>query len=78
MYSRVSTHQARINNHMGGWHNAFQSTISCTNPSIGNLLKFLQSEQSLQEFLLAKWEAGEVLQPFKLSQVRNESAESIV
>ena len=49
MYSRVSNHQARTNNHVEGWHNAFQSTISCSHPSIGKLLTFLQREQSLQE-----------------------------
>ena len=78
MYSRVSNHQARTNNHVEGWHNAFQSTISCSHPSVGKLLTFLQREQSLQEAILAKWEAGEVIHPSKLSQVRNERVESIV
>ena len=78
MYSRVSNHQARTNNHVEGWHNAFQSTISCSHPSIGKLLTFLQREQSLQEAILAKWEADAVIHPSKLSQVRNERVESIV
>ena len=42
------------------------------------LLTFLQREHSLQEDILAKWEAGEVIHPSKLSQVRNERVESIV
>ena len=78
MYSRVSNHQARTNIHVEGWHNAFQSTISCSHPSIGKLLTFLKREQSLQEAILTKWEADEVIHPSKLSQVRNERVESIV
>ena len=54
MHSRVTNNQARTNNHVEGWHNAFQSTISCTHPSIGKLLTFLQREQSFQEAVLAK------------------------
>ena len=60
------------------WHNAFQSTLSCTHPSIGKFLTFLQREQSLQETMLTKWEAGEVNSRLRLSQSRNESVESIV
>lgn len=68
MYSRTSNHQARTNSHVESLHNAFQSTLWCTHPSIGKFLTFLQREQSLQEVMLTKWEADEVKQPYKLSQ----------
>ena len=78
MFSRVKTNQARTNNSIEGWHNAFQTLISCSHPSIGKLLTFFQREQSLQEAILAKLVAGEVAHTNKLSQARNTQIENVV
>ena len=59
MYQRVKEQLARTTNNVEGWHNAFQTTIACGHPTICKLLKVLQREQSLQEAILTKWEAGE-------------------
>ena len=59
MYQRVKEQLARTTNNVEGWHNAFQTTIACSHPTISKLLKVLQREQSLQEAILTKWEAGE-------------------
>ena len=53
-YARVNLHVVRTNNSVEGWHNGFQSGISCAH-------KFFQLEQSLQEARLSKWESGDVI-----------------
>ena len=59
MYQRVKEHLARTTNNVEGWHNAFQTIIACSHPTICKLLKVLQREQSLQEAILTKWETGD-------------------
>ena len=59
IYSRVNSRLARTNNNVEGWHNAIKSTVVSSHPSVTKLSMFLQREQSLQETVLAKWEAGE-------------------
>ena len=61
LYTRVNLEVARTNNSVEGWHNGFQSGISCAHPSFTKLLRYLQLEQSLQEAMLTKWESGEVI-----------------
>ena len=60
VFTRVIDQQPRTNNCVEGWHNGFQSSLSCSHPTIGRLLTSLQREQSFQEANLAKWEAGEM------------------
>ena len=57
----MNLHVARTNNYVEGWHNGFQSGISCAHQSFSKLLHFLQLEQSLQEAKLSKWESGDVI-----------------
>ena len=59
MYERVQGELARTNNVVEGWHNAFQTSISCSHPTISKLFNVLQREQSIQEATLVKWEAGQ-------------------
>ena len=54
MYQKVNEQLARTTNNVEGWHNAFQTTISCSHPTICKLLKVLQREQLLQEAILTK------------------------
>ena len=61
LYIRVNLEVDRTNNSVEGWHNGFQSGISCAHPSFTKLLRYLQLEQSLQEAMLTKWESGEVM-----------------
>ena len=72
MFTRVCNHQARTNNYVEGWHNAFQTTVSGSHPTISKLLAMLQREQSLHEATLAKWEAGEVKVVSRKIQQRKE------
>ena len=44
-YTRVNLDTARTNNCVEGWHNGFQSGISCAHPSFTKLLHLLQLEQ---------------------------------
>ena len=53
MFTRVGNNQARTNNYVEGWHNAFQTTVSVSHPTLSKLLTVLQREQSLQEATLA-------------------------
>ena len=77
-YTRVNLHVARTNNSVEGWHNGFQSGISCAHPSFSKLLHFLQLEQSLQEAKLAKWESGDVISHSKDSIARSKRIVAIV
>ena len=71
IYSRVNSRLARTNNNVEGWHNAFKSTVVSSHPSFCKLSLFLQREQSLQEAVLAKWEAGETKKRSKHSIARD-------
>ena len=77
-YTRVNLHVARTNNFVEGWHNGFQSGLSCTHPSFSKLLRFLQLEQSLQEAQLSKWESGDVKSHSKDSIARSKRILAIV
>ena len=78
MFTRVGNHQARTNNNVEGWHNAFQTSVSGSHPTIGKLLTMLQREQTLQEVTVAKWEAGEMKKVPKKIQERNERIQTLV
>ena len=54
MYQRVKDYLAHTTNIVEGWHNAFQTTLACSHPTICKFLKVLQREQSLQEAILTK------------------------
>ena len=49
MHHRVIDKTARTNNAVEGWHNAFQSSISCSHPSFPKFVKLLQREQGIQD-----------------------------
>ena len=90
MHHRVNSKLARTNNAVEGWHNAFKSGINCHHPGFLKLLShltgtiitrgyfFLQREQSLQEAILVKQDAGEHPKTSQLSAARNERILSIV
>ena len=78
MFTRVGNHQARTNNYVEDWHNAFQTTVSVSHPTLSKLLTVLQREQSLHEATLAKWEAGEVKIASRTIQERNERLQTLV
>ena len=78
MYERVQGELARTNNVVEGWHNAFQTSISCSHPTISKLFNVLQREQSIQEATLVKWEAGQRKLASKKSMERNESILALV
>ena len=40
----VNLEVARTNNSVEGWHNGFQSGISCAHPSFTKLIRYLQLE----------------------------------
>ncbi|KAI6655345.1 hypothetical protein LOD99_2180 [Oopsacas minuta] len=61
MYERVRQQLPRTNNIVEGWHNAFNSNVGCSHPSVSKLFKSLQREQSLQEAKLIKWESGDTI-----------------
>ena len=78
MYQRVKEHLARTTNNVEGWHNAFQTIIACSHPTICKLLKVLQREQSLQEAILTKWETGETRVHTKKEVDRNTRIQALV
>ena len=78
MYMRIINRQARTNNSVEGWHNAFGSGISHSHPSLPKLLKHLKREQSLQEAVYSKWEGGEHKEISKLSLKREERILTLV
>ena len=61
-----------------GWHNEFQSGISCAHPSFTKLIRYLQLEQSLQEAVLTKWESGEAIIQSKQSIAKSTRLITIV
>ena len=78
MYERVRQQLPRTNNVVEGWHNAFNSNVGCSHPSVSKLFKFLQREQSLQEAKLIKWESGERIVRSKKSIERDERIQLLV
>ena len=78
LYTRVNLEVARTNNSVEGWHNGFQSGISCAHPSFTKLIRYLQLEQSLQEAVLTKWESGEAIVRSKQSIARSKRLITIV
>ena len=78
MHHRVINKSARTNNAVEGWHNAFQSSVSCSHPSFTKLIKFLQREQGIQEVNFVKWEAGNYPQLSKGTLERNERIFNLV
>ena len=78
MHHRVTSKLARTNNAIEGWHNTFKSEINCHHPGFLKLLSHLQREQSLQEAILVKRDAGECPKTSKLSAARNERILSLV
>ena len=65
-------------NSVEGWHNAFQTSIVCSQPIIGKFLKALQREQSLHEAFVTKWEAGERRVHTKKTVEHNERIRALV
>ena len=78
LYTRVNLEVARTNNAVEGWHNGFQSGISCAHPSFTKLMRYLQLEQSLQEAVITKWESGEGISQSKQSIARSKRLLTIV
>ena len=70
-YTRTSLLMARTNNYVEGWHNGFQTGINCAHPTFTKMLRHLQLEQSFQEVILTKWEAGEATSHSKESIARS-------
>ena len=78
MYERVRQQLPRTNNVVEGWHNAFNSSVGCSHPSVSKLFKSLQREQSLQEAKLIKWESGDTIVRSKKSIERDERIQLLV
>ena len=78
MYYRVIDKITRTNNAVEGWHNAFQSSISCSHPSFPKFVKLLQREQGIQDVKYAKWEGGNFPLPSKLSIKREQRLNNLV
>ena len=78
MYQWVLQQLARTTNPVEGWHNAFQTSIACSHPTIGKFLKALQREQYLQEAFVTKWEAGETRVNTKKTVESNERIRALV
>ena len=70
--ARAQDQQVHTNNSVEGWHNGFQTTVSCSHPSMSKLLCSLQREQSLQEANSAKWEAGEIKHKSKVMKMQDQ------
>lgn len=70
--ARVQDQQGRTNKSVEGCHNGFETTLSCSVPSLSNFLCSLQQEQSLQEANLAKWEAAATVYESKLIEMRDQ------
>ena len=58
MYGRVLNHTSGTNNCVEGWHNAFQTGITNSQPSFPKLVNHFQREQAVQDAKYAKWEGG--------------------
>lgn len=48
----------RTNNSVEGWHNAFSSLLAANHPSLWKFIKALQRQQSLTEFTIERYIAG--------------------
>ena len=78
LYTRVNLEVARANNSVEGWHNGFQSGISCAHPSFTKLIRYLQLLQSPQEAVLTMWESVEAIIQSKQSIARSKRLITIV
>ena len=78
MFERVREKLSRTNNAVEGWHNALNSSIGCSHPSVPKLFKCFQREQSLQEAKLIKWEAGSTMVRSKKSIERENRIQLLV
>ena len=78
IYQRVKEQLTLTTNNVEGWHNAFQTTIACSHPTICKSLKVLQREQSLQEAILTKLEAGDTRVHTKKEVDRNTRIQALV
>ena len=78
IFERVREQLPRTNNAVEGWHNALNSSIGCSHPSVSKLFKCLQREQSLQEANLIKWEAGSTMVRSKKSIERENRIQLLV
>lgn len=55
----------RTNNAVEGWHNAMQSSISCSHPTIFKFIQAIKNEQALQEMKLTQICSGQELKEKK-------------
>ncbi|KAI6658189.1 hypothetical protein LOD99_15458 [Oopsacas minuta] len=78
MYERVRQQLPRTNNVVEGCHNAFNSSVGCSHPSVSKLFKSLQREHSLQEVKLIKWKSGGTIVRSKRSIERDERIQLLV
>lgn len=54
----VLNSQPKTNNHIEGWHLAFESQLSASHPTIWKFIAAIQREQSLSEFKISQFNSG--------------------
>ena len=77
-YTRANLQMIRTNNYVEGWHNGFQTGITCAHPTFTKMLRYLQLEQSFKEAILTKCEVGEATNHSKESIARSKRLHTLV
>lgn len=54
VYNRVDESLPRTNNSVEAWHRGFQSSLSCSLPSLWKLIEQLKKEEGLQHFYIVQ------------------------
>ena len=68
----------RTNNNLEGWHNAFQSSISCTHPNIWKLIDALKKEETLSQTKKVHFDRGDDISQKKKYKDVNKRIQTII
>ena len=66
---RTETDMPRTNNHLEGYHNALQSSLSCTHPNLWKLIAALKREEQLAQLKKMEFDRGEICEPPKSKKI---------
>lgn len=77
-YERFNNNMPRTNNSIEAYHNALQSSLSCSHPNIWMLISALKKEESLSKTKVMQFEVGRPIQRQKRYKDKNVRLENIV
>ena len=78
VHLRTDSEMPRTNNHLEGYHNALQSSLSCIHPNIWKFINGLKKEEHLAQLKKIQFDGGEICEKKKKYKDINKRLQTII